>query len=539
MELNFFPWFKKMAEPPSLNASLQAISRRAERLDPKQQAETYVSLGGIEHTLLNPDHSIIYGRRGTGKTHIISFVASRARSNGDIAVVIDLRTIGSNGYIYADESLPITERATRILRDFTAAIHDALLENFTAPSSTLKIDRFSSALDALADSVKEVIVREQVEEKIGSQTSDAISGSAEGKISLSPASLGGGVIAKGEARHTIADNREYLVKGRPTLSINIGGASKALAQIGIRLQSRVWFMIDEWSTVPEVLQPFLADYIKRVLFPIQNFSVHIAAIEQRANFRIGEGATSIGIELGSDAFADVNLDDQLVLENDAEKATNFFKQLIFRHFNAVHTAAGGKAFDTADEFVRNAFTQEPAFRELVRACEGVPRDAINILQIAATRAQDERISVSHIRSAAHDWYERDKASYLNNNQQAAELLHWIIESVIGARRARAFLVRSDLRNDILERLFDERILHIAKRSYSAKDEAGTRYKVWKLDYGSYVDLINTSRAPIAFLPNAETTSEASINVPEDDFRAIRRSILDIDSFYAQRSIDPP
>jgi hypothetical protein len=78
------------------------------------------------------------------------------------------------------------------------------------------------------------------------------------------------------------------------------------------------------------------------------------------------------------------------------------------------------------------------------------------------------------------------------------LLHWIITKAIGDRKAKAFMVRSDTRDEILDRLFDERILHIAKKSYSTKQEAGTRYTVWKIDYGCYVDLINTSRAPTGF-----------------------------------------
>src|SRR5712671_8240307 len=83
------------APPPPINTLLQMISRRAERLDAHQQAETFVSLGGIEHTLLNHDNRVIFGRRGTGKTHVMSFVADAAKK-GEMALLLDLRTIGSN-----------------------------------------------------------------------------------------------------------------------------------------------------------------------------------------------------------------------------------------------------------------------------------------------------------------------------------------------------------------------------------------------------------------------------------------------------------
>ena len=96
------------------------------------------------------------------------------------------------------------------------------------------------------------------------------------------------------------------------------------------------------------------------------------------------------LELGSDIFADVNLDDHLVFENSPQRSIAFFKEMIFRHVVAVNPGSP-LPVKNSDDLIRIAFTQEPTFRELVRACEGVPRDAINILQIAATRAQDESI----------------------------------------------------------------------------------------------------------------------------------------------------
>jgi hypothetical protein len=96
------------------------------------------------------------------------------------------------------------------------------------------------------------------------------------------------------------------------------------------------------------------------------------------------------------------------------------------------------------------------------------------------------------------------------------------------------MVRSDTKNEVLERLFDERILHIAKKSYSTKEESGIRYKVWKIDYGCYVDLINTLRDPTLFLFEGENLDhDRGLLVPEDDFRAIRRAILDLSEFNAR------
>jgi hypothetical protein len=312
------------------------ISKRAERLDAHQQAETFVSLGGIERTVLNHDNRVIFGRRGTGKTHVMAFVADSARKRGEIALVLDLRTIGSNSYIYADESLAFSERATRLLRDFLSGLHDALLDEITAPRSRHNVNRLSPIIDQIGNAVKEVAVRETIEQTHSHQGSLESTVGAEATAKTSALLVGSlDLKGRGEQKRTGGTSTEVVEKGHPRLSINIGEVNRALAELSSRVNKRIWVLIDEWSTVPEVLQPYLADFVRRTLFPIRNYSVQIAAIEQRSNFREGQGTDITGIELGSDAFADINLDDHLVFENSPPRAIAFFKEMLYRHLVAV------------------------------------------------------------------------------------------------------------------------------------------------------------------------------------------------------------
>lgn len=187
--------------------------------------------------------------------------------------------------------------------------------------------------------------------------------------------------------------------------------------------------------------------------------------------------------------------------------------------------------------IRAAFTQTSTFEEFVRASEGVPRDAINIISIAAQRATNERISINHIRAAAKAWYQRDKEAATSSNSEAKSLLHWIIDQVIAHRRARAFLFRADSRHPLIDALFDARVLHLLKRNIAAHDQPGARYDVYKIDYGCYVDLLTTARAPQGLFAIDASGSESDkaefLDVPPDDYRAIRRAILDLDA-YSQR-----
>jgi hypothetical protein len=223
----------------------------------------------------------------------------------------------------------------------------------------------------------------------------------------------------------------------------------------------------------------------------------------------------------------------MVFGNDPEAAKNFFRELLFRHVRAQMQEDQVEPPEDAREFQRVAFTQRNAFDELVRAAEGVPRDAINVVRIAAQRALNDPIAVEHVRSAARRWYLTDKEKAVQSNPDAAALLHWIIDTVIGERRARAFLLRQGAKanHPLITELYDSRVLHVIKRSVSSRDQPGVRYDVYALDFGCYVDLVTTTRAPQG-LYEVEADEERAewVEVPADDYRSIRRAILDLDEF---------
>jgi hypothetical protein len=76
---------------------------------------------------------------------------------------------------------------------------------------------------------------------------------------------------------------------------------------------------------------------------------------------------------------------------------------------------------------------------------------------------------------------------------------------------------------IVQKLFDLRVLHLVQRGYADKDRPGVRYNIYSLDYGTYVDLMNTSKRPdLGFV---ESEPGEDFVVPFDDKRSIRRIIL--------------
>jgi len=220
-------------------------------------------------------------------------------------------------------------------------------------------------------------------------------------------------------------------------AFTLGRVGKVLQRLTEALnQKRIWLLLDEWSAVPADLQPYLADLLRRSLFPIPAISVKIAAIEKRTAFlRPLAGGDYIGIELGGDAVADLNLDDFMVFDNDEQRAVAFYRTLLFRHFLASIDSSDPNvgAIATPEELTRAAFTQDNVFREFVRAAEGIPRDSFSILSLAAQNSGSSAISMDAIRKSSKTWYQRDKETAVTANSAATSLLHWIIDKVIAPR----------------------------------------------------------------------------------------------------------
>jgi hypothetical protein len=507
------------------------IQRRSEKASPEVLRKTFVDVGPLIVLLSITDNQALFGRRGTGKTHVLQYLASKRKDEGDLATYIDLSNLGSSGSIYADTRRTVSERATRLLADTLIALHDALLEAVLQDSDGFDLSIFGPLLDNLAQAATRVQVTGNVEEEssvgLASTSGDelklGVGLSAKPNLALSASAT--------ETRKEEIGIRTK-VSGTQSYVLHFGEISAAIQAIERQLNGRrLWVLLDEWSNLPIDLQPYLADLIRRTLFVLKGVTVKIAAIEYRSDFAIKlPQGRYIGIELGADVTTDANLDDFMVFDNDVTKSGQFHRQLLWNHIKEGTELASDDVVDP-NELIRRSFSQENVFTELVRAGEGVPRDFINILSLATQYSNGEKITMNAVRKAALNWYQTGKANTLRAREDANRLLEWVIEKVIKHRRTRAFLVKSQQSYPLLEELFDARVVHVIKRRVSSNDRPGERFDVFKLDYGCYVDVIGTASAPKGlFEADTDEGENTMVDVPKDDYRSIRRAILDFEEF---------
>ncbi|WP_147301379.1 4-phosphopantetheinyl transferase family protein [Calidifontibacter indicus] len=507
---------------------MSSIVARSERQpDTEVLRETYVETG-VMPQVANFGHQILYGRRGTGKTHVLQVLAAEMEERDDVfSIYIDIRLLGS-AHMFTDPTQPLAPRCIALYKDFLSLLQSRLLDIATAP------DRDGSGLqevDELARFITEKtadVTRRDV--KSTSVTDSGSNAGAHAGVNATGPNISVTLGAKSNDSQTNEVAFTEALRETIVYSEVYQLLDAALGAMGV---DNLLLLIDEWTSIPTDLQPFIAEFLKRSVLPSRRVTVKIGSLEYRSRFNLpqDEGGNVVGFELGPDITANLDLDDYYVYERNPERVEDIFAALLYRH-----VASGIEAQALEEHGVRDAtgfrarvFTERATFVELVRSGEGVVRDFLGIFGAAyfkATGSGRKKIDLHSVEEAARDWYETDKSASLSHAQHAA--LQRIIRDVIGERQTKMFMLsREHSDHPMIHSLFDLRLLHLIERGYSDKENPGLRYNIYALDYGTYVDLKRTNVEPEGVLIDVAESAEDDSGrlVPLADKRSIRRVIL--------------
>lgn len=518
-----------MLQDPQLMAAVSRIIQRSERQeDVHKLMGTYVDVGLLPQ-LNNSNHQIFYGRRGTGKTHVLKVLEKTLNEIPQNTVVyIDCRTLGSTSQ-FSDPDVPVPRRCLSLFRDFLLCIYHSLLEHIINHPPKLANEALSAA-DELASLITEplkILKAEKVvaEDEVSDSTGKARSLGAS--IAATAAAVDVGVVNRQEARKSERKEVQYSVESQD--KVIFPELHRALRKALAMAETRLFVLIDEWSSLPLDVQPYLAEFLKRGLLPLNIATLKVGALEYRCRFSERRDGVLFGFELGADIATAPDLDDYFVFDRNPDQVTDTYADVLLRHLGSELPEGYLRdkyGITTPRQFASKLFTERNTCAELSRASEGVIRDLINIFTQAYFHAQRrgrDSIDKKAVLDSARQWFEQDKAQYLDDQLQ--EVLRRIVDETIGKRRARSFLLPRQLeKNPTVQRLFDARVLHHMQRGYADKDNPGVRYNIYAIDYGAYVDLMGTSKEPELDLQEGREGPE--VVVPFDDKRSIRRVVLD-------------
>ncbi|MGZ4182040.1 MAG: ORC-CDC6 family AAA ATPase [Solirubrobacteraceae bacterium] len=217
-----------------MNRAFLGLQRRAEQGDPAFLVQTFVDVGPLFALLSSRDHQILYGRRGTGKTHAMQYLRASVDGRGEFAAYIDLRTIGSAGGIYDDQGLSISERGTRLVSDvltqLVERLTDYLLELAESGQDVTPGMRLIERLEDAAVDVR-VVGEHETESRIESAAEHEASAEVGASLDAQGPALRAG-IGSADSSSDATSSRER-VRGVERHHVHFGEVSSVLGRLVI------------------------------------------------------------------------------------------------------------------------------------------------------------------------------------------------------------------------------------------------------------------------------------------------------------------
>jgi hypothetical protein len=319
----------------AVQRAVASLDTRAERTaDDQGLVASYVD-PGVGAQIETNHNQVLYGRRGTGKTHVLRVLQVHASDRTQqCAVFLDMRILGSSTSISTSIE-PDAVRATGLLKDILKGVHAQLLKYVVAspipdPIEVEASDSPILALNRLLEVITSSILKNE-QRTLQSERATEATDSSKVTAKLSPHPELGGELGSGSTRST--RTREGI-EGEMLQSIDFADLNACfddvLAQAHI---SRVFVLLDEWASVPYELQPLLAEFIRRSFFALPSFTIKIAAVEHDSNFSGDSSGTMVGLDLGSDMAPSLDLDDYFLFDREPERSQRLFKDLLYRHMS--------------------------------------------------------------------------------------------------------------------------------------------------------------------------------------------------------------
>lgn len=469
---------------------------RAENIEYDSYIELYSGVENINN-INNINNTVIYGRRGSGKTHLLKALREKIlntfKVDKNYPVFIDIRRV----IPYSSNESSIPEFNAILIFKYLMqelAYHLALNVEFIFglnkldSKNTLALTNQKSEINDLFDKLYLEFDGRRFNkiEKI-TVTDEEVS------------SLGGSVdISHKPSLKISADKKNKLTSSSSKEShISIFDIVNIIDDvIDFLYLNRITFIIDEWSEVNMDTQLYLAELLKKSFSAIR-VTLKIAAIPNRTNLGIKTDQKFVGLEDGGDIIG-YPLDMRYVIEVNKTQTRNFFNDLIYKHLYSLRPNTVDKLLkDTKHKKSKiiNLFFANVALNEILVACAGIPRDFMNLLVssydkfLLTSQSKAKRISVKNVRSANLEWYETDKKEQVDKHPKERELLTKIVQEIIENKKSVHFLVaEKHSNNKHVQNLIDFRVMHLRKNGYSHKDHPGVSYNVYSIDYGCYNSL---------------------------------------------------
>ncbi len=431
----------------------------------KNVRPVYVDVGENLARLDAPQHQIVFGRRGSGKSCLLVEYLKTAETRKVTPI-----------YVLADEfkKLAYPDILIRLLIEIIESLSCSrpwYRKLFTRKSA---VRSAATELRALLDVALESDVSE------GRESRSSVKASASVKApDIGDSRLGS---ERGKTQTRTAQFREKKID---TLERHLRDYKNAIEQV-----SREWrhrrgcVLVDDFYLLPREWQPDVIDYFHRLLRDTDVY-LKVATIRHRTTLLRNHPQT-VGVELAQDV-EEINLDRTL---EDLEETQLFLSQMLH--------SMGEKA---GVPKVVELFNPD-ALQALTLASGGVPRDFLTIfvhaVEAALSEGKSRWVTPRHIYKGAGRLSYQTKLKHLREDANGdAGGLERVLVDLMGFclknKRKTGFLVSQDeaqghaREHELIQQLMDFKLIHVVEPDTSAASGRPGRYEAYTLDFSLFME----------------------------------------------------
>lgn len=454
----------------------------------KNVRPVYVDVGQNLARLGAPQHQIIFGRRGSGKSCLlIEYLRTAPKSK-----VTPI-------YVLADEfkRLAYPDILIRLLVEILEALSRRrpwYRRLFSRRHSTRSA---AKELRALLD----VAVESDVSEGRELRSSDEVSATVNAGA-LGAAKLGS---TTGDARSRTARFRERKID---TLERHLRDYKDGIVQVTNEWRSsRGCVLVDDFYLVPREWQADVIDYLHRLLRDTDVY-LKVATIRHRTTLLKNHPQT-VGVELAQDV-EEINLDRTL---EDLEETQEFLIRML---------RSMGERVGVTD--VSQLFNPD-ALQALTLASGGVPRDFLTVFVHAVEAAETEKkshwITPKHVYKGAGRLSYQTKLKHLREDADSdagglERVLVDLMQFCLKEKRKTGFLVsqeetqRHAREHELIQQLMDFKPIHVLEPDTSAASGRAGRYEAYTLDFSLFMEPRRRSIEIVEFWKRGEDSHRIGV-----------------------------
>lgn len=464
-----------MEESPDANSDLHSpeVNRLLDLINDSFRVRPnhdpiYVDLAGNLGRVSAPQHQVIYGRRGSGKSCLLVHHHRREAPNRQVlSVYLECDEVKRLGYpnilirllLTLYESLPHTKRNW---------VQRLLLRPRT------RIERVIEELRGLLETPDTSDVIEEHGEK------DQQGFQAQGQYPPLGASYQRGSTTSGSRRTAFTENKIDSLERH--LQDYKSALSEALEKSRYRYAT---FILDDFYLIQPDNQPDVIDYIHRLLRGTDCY-FKAGTVRHRTRLLRRNGQT-VGLEESEDV-EDINLDRTF---EDTDGTRLYLEQML----NEMAESVG------VNDATGTLLSRE-ARHALVMSSGGVPRDYLNTFTLGVEAARSAGrsgwLTPTNVYKGASRALYRTKVKHLreeigSESVRLESIYRDVISFCLEERRRTAFLVSQTEvpqfpeEYELIQQLMDYKMIHVIESDTSAASRRPGRYEAYTLDFALFME----------------------------------------------------